>query len=429
MKKLIAVLMALLMACAVFAACDKTKIDDNSATESLDPNAPTEDSVFIQIGDYKITFGAFNEIYNSYYEMYSAYGMINPEDEAEINEFKQSMLDYQLENIVPAFAAKELGIELNEEELEELDKMYDSQMLTYLSKYDSVIDPQVTDELMIYEAKLALFKDDLKAQGIDYDEYVKKQREDMHLYLLSQKMIEEKIGEVTVSEDEVRKAYDEKIAALQEKYANDITSYYADYQNVISGKATLPYVAPEGYYFVTYIFIGNESEDIRDYDPEAIVSEVEAKVNELKKEKDVDKRIEKFKELISEYGQDEMLKMEPFVKEGQLVHNDMTTQYYADFLETARGLKNKGDIAEKFPVEQGTIIMIRLDDLKASVTEYDSVKEDIEEEVLTDKKNVLYSAAMEEWKELVKPVINTQYMKYFGMSFETEPTIDPNIGC
>ena len=124
-----------------------------------------------------------------------------------------------------------------------------------------------------------------------------------------------------------------------------------------------------------------------------------------------------------------MLKMEPFVKEGQLVHNDMTTQYYADFLETARGLKNKGDIAEKFPVEQGTIIMIRLDDLKASVTEYDSVKEDIEEEVLTDKKNVLYSAAMEEWKELVKPVINTQYMKYFGMSFETEPTIDPNIGC
>ncbi len=429
MKKIIAVLMAILMAVAVFAACDTTK-QEQTATSTLDPNVPTDDSVIIQIDDYKVTFGDLNEVYNYYYEMYSAYGVLDAENQEEIAEFKQMLLDYQLENILPAFAAKKLEIDLNEEELKELDNMFESQMLTYLSQYDDVIDTEVTDELMIYDAKLALFKDDLNSRGIDYDEFVEDQKEDMYLSLLSNKMLEEKIGEVTVAEDAIKKAYDDKIAELNTKYAEDITSYYADYQNVISGTAALPYVTPEGYYFVTYIFINNESEDIRDYDPEAIVKEVEEKVNELKKEADVDKRIEKFKELITEYGQDAMLQMEPFINEGQLVHNEMTTQYFDIFLETARGLKNKGDISEKFTTENGTIIMMRLENLEAKAVEYDSVKEEIEEELVTEIKNERYSAAMEEWKALVNPVINTQYLEYLGMEIaEPTPTVDPDTGC
>lgn len=428
MKRTIAVLMAVFMAFAAFAACD-TKQNNDQATNSADPNMPAKDAVIIQIGDYKITFEDFNEIYNYYYEMYTMYGMLDPENEEEVNSFKQMLLDYQLENILPAFAAEKLGITLDAEEEKELEDMFEAQMATYLSQFDSVVDPTVTDELMLYEAKLALFKDDLNNQGIDYDEFIAKQKEDMRLSILSNKMIEEKIGEVKVDEAEVKAAYDAKIAELTEKYEKDITAYYTDYQEVVSGNATLPYFAPEGYYFVTYVYVANTSEDIRDYNPEIIMEEVESKIAEIKNEKDVDVRIEKFKALISEYGQDPLLQMEPFVNEGQLIHPDMTTQYYETFLEQARALKNKGDISEKFATEEGTMIMIRLDDVKAGPIKYDTIKEVIEEEMVTEVETELYNAAMDEWKTLVAPTINSQYLEYLGMSTEPTPTIDPNLGC
>ncbi|MBQ9832222.1 MAG: hypothetical protein IJO48_00670 [Clostridia bacterium] len=424
MKKITALFLAMMML-VCFTACDNSGNEENNN----DSQVPTADSVMIKVGDYEVTFGELNDVYNYYYEIYVAYGMLDPENETEVEEFKQTIIDYQLENILPAFAADKLGIELNNEEKAKLDETYESQLNMYLSQFADQIDTSVTDPLLIKEAQIALFRDSLAESGIDYDEFMADQKEDMRLSLLSNKMLEETVGEATVTEDEVKTAYDTKVAEFEKEYDANVVGYYERYQEMVAGTGKLPYYAPEGYYYVTYIYIDDKSEDIRDYDAEALVAEVQGKVDALMAETDVEKRIEGFKALIKEYGQDDVLEMDPFATDGFLVHNDMTDEYYEEFLNAVRNLEKKGDISAQVKTENGTQIIIRLENVTAGATPYENVREEIKEELLTEKQTALHNAAMEEWKELVKPEIKTEYAAYFGMTLEATPMPEMTGGC
>ena len=66
MKKILAVVIITVLLASAFLGCDTTKDPQNNQT---DTGIPTEDSIIISVEDYDITFGDFNNIYNSYYEM------------------------------------------------------------------------------------------------------------------------------------------------------------------------------------------------------------------------------------------------------------------------------------------------------------------------------------------------------------------------
>lgn len=417
MKKILAVVIITVLLASAFLGCDTTKDPQNNQT---DTGIPTEDSIIISVEDYDITFGDFNNIYNSYYEMYAAYGMLDPEDEAQLEEFKNTLVQYQLENVVPAYAAKKLGIDLSEEEQKECDDTFQAQIMSYLSQYEDVIDPSMQDEALRYDAKLALFKDDLRKDGIDYDEFVEKQKKDIYLSKLSNKMIDDAVKDVSVTDDEVKQEYDRQIEALRAEYDENILAYYSYYQDVVSGMGVYPRLTPEGYYYITYIYVPRVSEDIRDYDPEKIFKEIEEKLADVKKEKDPDKKAEAFKALVNEYGQDEVLKMEPFSADGTLFHPDMQTEYYPSFIEQAKRLEKKGDISERFSDENGLYIMMRLDTVEAGAVDFETVKDEVKEELVTELQRELYNKAMDEWKEMIDLTVKTEYLEYLGADFASD---------
>ena len=137
-------------------------------------------------------------------------------------------------------------------------------------------------------------------------------------------------------------------------------------------------------------------------------------------EKDPDKKAEAFKALVNEYGQDEVLKMEPFSADGTLFHPDMQTEYYPSFIKQAKRLEKKGDISERFSDENGLYIMMRLDTVEAGAVDFETVKDEVKEELVTELQRELYNKAMDEWKEMIDLTVKTEYLEYLGADFASD---------
>ncbi|MBQ9832377.1 MAG: peptidylprolyl isomerase, partial [Clostridia bacterium] len=227
------------------------------------------------------------------------------------------------------------------------------------------------------------------------------------------------------------------LAAEKENFAQTPESYYTMYSSYISTKnstdeatansAIPPLTVPEGYYFVTHILVMN-AEEGEEKDVEAIVAEIEAEIATLPETATAEEKIAKFNELIEKYNEDPGLDSEPYKTEGYLMHeslnNDSTTTYDPAFYEAALDLENMGDISAPVEGENGTHIIIRLNDVEVKDVDFASVKDAITENVKVEQENTVYEEQLAAWRETTKIVKNESRIAALNIVTTTSTGLD-----
>lgn len=211
--------------------------------------------IIITMGDKQYTKGEVNTMVQSqlaymkdYYEYYGY--SFDPTDAGSIADAQEAAIDYILKDAVKEQHISEAGLDvLSDEELTDLqaqaqtehDEMYEMLESIYYSGSD------LSDE-----EKSARIEEELKGYGYDvetYTEYLKNN-------LVEERLTDMVTADVTVSEEEITAAFDEKVAADQETYGED-ASGYANAMN----KGTVLYYAPEGVRLVKQILVKFHDDD------------------------------------------------------------------------------------------------------------------------------------------------------------------------
>ena len=214
-------------------------------------------------------------------------------------------------------------------------------------------------------------------------------------------LYERATADVTVTEDEVKAAFDEKVAKQKESYAS-VDSFINDYVN----ESEILYT-PENVRLMECIFVasveGEATEDEATAD-EATVSEAtvaEATAGEAAdiasltgyaKAKAIAAAIAggaDFEESMKAYNEDSST--EEQMLRGYPVAENSTT-YGDEFTAGAMALEHVGDVSDVIVTDYGYFILRYAKDLESGEADFETRKETETEETLTNKKNDAYSA-------------------------------------
>ena len=228
--KLLALVLALML---VMSGCSMIEVDkekDNAQTAAV-------------VGGEVITKGEAQSLYDYYVDyytyLYSMYGMSS--DSLDTEALKQNALDALVEQKLVAQKAAAMGLDqLTDEQKAEVEEKANADFENYISTYEAdVRKDEMTDE----EARAATVAY-LEENGITIDSLVENQTASYVANLLR----EDTVKDVTVSDEELKTAYDEKVAADESSYSG---SAYLYERNVTNG--TTVYWNPEGYRTVKHI--------------------------------------------------------------------------------------------------------------------------------------------------------------------------------
>ena len=209
-------------------------------------------------------------------------------------------------------------------------------------------------------------------------------------------LYERATADVTVTEDEVKAAFDEKVAKQKESYAS-VDAFINDYVN----ESEILYT-PENVRLMECIFVasveGEATEDEATAD-EATVSEATAgeaadiaSLTGYAKAKAIAAAIAggaDFEESMKAYNEDSST--EEQMLRGYPVAENSTT-YGDEFTAGAMALEHVGDVSDVIVTDYGYFILRYAKDLESGEADFEARKETETEETLTNKKNDAYSA-------------------------------------
>ena len=214
-------------------------------------------------------------------------------------------------------------------------------------------------------------------------------------------LYERATADVTVTEDEVKAAFDEKVAKQKESYAS-VDTFINDYVN----ESEILYT-PENVRLMECIFVasveGEATEDEATADEatadEATVSEATAgeaadiaSLTGYAKAKAIAAAIAggaDFEESMKAYNEDSST--EEQMLRGYPVAENSTT-YGDEFTAGAMALEHVGDVSDVIVTDYGYFILRYAKDLESGEADFEARKETEAEETLTNKKNDAYSA-------------------------------------
>ena len=214
-------------------------------------------------------------------------------------------------------------------------------------------------------------------------------------------LYERATADVTVTEDEVKAAFDEKVAKQKESYAS-VDAFVNDYVN----ESEILYT-PENVRLMECIFVasveGEATEDEATADEatadEATVSEATAgeaadiaSLTGYAKAKAIAAAIAggaDFEETMKAYTEDGST--EEQMLRGYPVAENSTT-YGEAFMAGAMALEHVGDVSDVIVTDYGYFILRYAKDLESGEADFETRKETETEETLTNKKNDAYSA-------------------------------------
>ena len=209
-------------------------------------------------------------------------------------------------------------------------------------------------------------------------------------------LYERATADVTVTEDEVKAAFDAKVAKQKESYAS-VDAFVNDYVN----ESEILYT-PEDVRLMECIFVasveGEATEDEATAD-EATVSEATAgeaadiaSLTGYAKAKAIAAAIAggaDFEESMKAYNEDSST--EEQMLRGYPVAENSTT-YGDEFTAGAMALEHVGDVSDVIVTDYGYFILRYAKDLESGEADFEARKETETEETLTNKKNDAYSA-------------------------------------
>lgn len=433
--KLLSLVLALML---VLSGCSMIEVDeekDNAQTAAV-------------VGGEVITKGEAQSLYDYYVDyytyLYSYYGLSS--DSLDLEELKQTALDALVEQKLVAQKAAELGLDqLTDEQKAEVEEKANEDYENYIDTYEADVR---TDEMTDDEARAATIAY-LEENGVTIDSLVENQTTTYVADLLRQ----ETVKDVTVSDEELQTAYDEKVSADETSYTG---SAYLYERNVTNG--TTVYWNPEGYRTVKHIlFLLSEDQQAELTALETELSDLEKRIDALEnpateapdatdapettdepeataepetltleelnalkadKEKEIeDKKAEllasfkdkidevttrfeageSFDDLMAEFGEDPGMQSEPGKTKGYVVSAD-SVMWEAAFTEHAMAIEKPGELSEAFLGSNGVHIIYYVGDVTPGATPFDEVKDELSESTLSTKQDEAYDAAYETWK-------------------------------
>ena len=209
----------------------------------------------LRLGDKTVTKGEVKEQVQQQLDymasLYSMYGYsFDKTLESNITDAQDSVIGAMKNEMVSSAKIVELGLDQLSEE-DEAQIKADAEK-AYQENVDYAASSNYTDEELSDEEKAERAKADLEATGYTMETAEKNAREQF----LSDKLREEIIKDVTVSEEEIQADYDSKVASAKETYENNKGSWASAANN----SSTL-YYTPAGVRFVKQILVKFQDED------------------------------------------------------------------------------------------------------------------------------------------------------------------------
>ena len=299
--------------------------------------------------------------------------------------------------------AEELGFnELTDKDLEEISQEADRIYEESGDFYEAVIYTDDMSDEELQEAAKAYIEEELKSSR------------------WKEKLFDYVTEGVTVDEDAVRQMYESTLASQKSSYEQ----YPADYEYQKQAGGIVLY-NPEGYRMIDQILIAFDSEDavrcqtieeeLAGLDPAAdveVISELEAELEELyaKLQAEADEVMDRleagedFDELMEEYSDDEMR----YEMEGGYCISENTSMYSEDFITAAMALANVGDYSEPVRSTSGLHIIRYSEEITPGEVDFESVRSQLEEEMLKDVKQETYDAELAKWYDEANVVTHEQ---------------------
>ncbi|MDO4493419.1 MAG: peptidyl-prolyl cis-trans isomerase [Clostridia bacterium] len=246
---------------------------ENELIDSLDAKeaAPADrrDSAAATVGAGKITCGELEDYYNYMVQMYQMYGMAAPTAEEDITSITESCLDLLIEEKVLSEKAKEMGADkLTAEQEEQLKAQVAEERAGLIEAYAEQVTVSGTDAEK-EAAIVAKINEDIAAylgEQMDLDTYLETVVAPGYRDQIASENLEKQVmGSVTVSEEDVKAAYDKYLAEDKTAAEKDPLSYGENQEQVeIAGGRPVLFV-PEGYKRIKVLTIAPETELSADY--------------------------------------------------------------------------------------------------------------------------------------------------------------------
>ncbi len=369
MKKLMAIAMALML-----------MVSSVSVAEEADPVLATafNGEVSVSMSEVKAEFDEMLEAYLAYYSQYG-YEMDKYDTEFQ-NSVAQETVQMKLSQKVAERHAMDTGYELTQEKDEACQAEALAALAEMMEYYAQILPQYGVPEDQIEEVAKA----ELEAAGYTFDvlyESAKLKGVLDHLYALG-------IEGVEVTEEEVRAAFDAKVAAQKETYDADVDAFISAY---IGGEEIL--YTPEGVRLLHCIFVALE-EVAQESEQAAEDTEAEAAAEVTGKAK-ADEALAKIRA-----GEDFTAVMEAYNEDASTPEQmqvgypiaETSGSYGDEFKNGAMALANVGDVSDVIETEYGYFILKYVSDMTAGGVEFEPRKEAETAEALTNKQNDAYSA-------------------------------------
>jgi len=428
LRKIVALLMCLCMLLGMSAVAEETTAPELTA-----------DTVVATLGGENLLWSDVEVSYNSLVNQYGAY--YDMADPANVQLFQAVALDNALIEKLLNQKAVEMGVsELSAEEIAEAENAAQVDWSVAVDDYIAYFYPDMTadsgaDEIAAAEAEAAAYY----AEG-GYD--LETLTEEYKKYMVLDKVQSAIIQDAAVTDEDVENLYQQLVAADKELYENDVAAYMAYnsqvdmmamYAAMYGSENEMDYAwyKPEGFRAVRHILLPIDEELMNTYtdlqaryEEQQVVSEEEEpdtteapvtleQVNEAKAAifASVADKIEEinqkhvdgvdFDELIAAYGvdangnpSDPGMNSNPYYE----VCAASDSVYVAEFVEASMSIPEVGGISAPYLSSFGIHIVKYLHDIPGGPVEMTAAQREAKRaQLLYEKQNELYSAAVDQW--------------------------------
>ena len=387
-KKTLACLLALVM--TALCALSSCALAEEPADAAIDPQ-----TVIATAGDLSITYDEVYALvrttindYANYYQQYYGY-QVDTADE----EFQRSIAELVVENelYVKILTAKaeELGLGATEEELAAIHEQAQSEYDNIVDYYTSYFSSNAEEGADV-DAQVQSF---IEESGYTL-EFIESQ---LKMSALLETLYAHVTQDVTVTDEEVRAAFDTEIASLKETYDADKDEFLSAYLNGEQLRYT-----PEGVRLVQNIYVVKDEEDESDEseatDGEAAADDApltgRAKIEAAKAELDAGAD---FAEVAAKYTEDGS-HLDELLVNGYPVFFG-SGMYEQSFVDNAMALENVGDVSAIVETSYGYHLLRYAAELTPGPIAFELVSDEMRETALSEKKDDVYLAQETAWLE------------------------------
>lgn len=404
------------------------KTDDPDATAEPIPTQWPENesfnalSIVMRSGDTELTLYDFSQaFYSNQYFQYLMYGMIDSAQYCDIVVQDLSTLIYIYND------AKANGVELTQEELDDVDALIDDHIEGIIDNYVEQLEEPTDDEEFNRITAKELLISDLQQDGLDLESFIELAKKNVLMNNIAEKHYHSIMDSVRVSDDEVRKYVDDMLETATEGTVSD---FVADMNAYYEGSAPCPVYIIDDCFSVNHIYMGFETDVAEDGTGSYLTDSRKDDEAELEARLAQTADYAAFMELEKEFGEDPgMDEDSPYREYGYIIHADLVDDYFAGFVYAAMNLHEgewhapiDPDSAEEpaadpeltfFTLQDGTKVVkvytesgvhyiIVNKEYKRGPVEYqvgDEVWESWRDEASQDAVAELFSTLSEEWAE------------------------------